>query len=51
MMVPNTQDLIMEVMRSQLDTARCADSKITLAGTSYTRSASIMLQAMPACPT
>lgn len=46
-MVPNTQDLIMEVIRSQPETALCADSKMTLAGTSYTRSASIMLHASP----
>ena len=48
MMVPNTHDLIMDVMRSHPETALCADSMITLAGTSYTRSASIMLQAKPA---
>ena len=48
MMVPNTHDLIMEVMTSQLDTARVHESRMMLALTSYTVCASRQLHAMPA---
>jgi len=47
MMVPNTQDLIMDVMTSQLDTARVHESRMMLALTSYTVCASRQLHAMP----
>lgn len=48
MMVPNTHDLIMEVMTSQPDTARVHESSMMLALTSYTVCASRQLHAMPA---
>ena len=50
MMVPNTHDLIMEVMTSQRDTARVHESRMMLALTSYTVCASRQLHAMPAPP-
>ena len=48
MMVPKTQDLIMEVITSQPDTARVHESRMMLALTSYTACASRQLHAMPA---
>ena len=48
MMVPNTQDLMQEVMTSQAVRALTAESMMTLALTSYTSSASTALAAMPA---
>ena len=48
MMVPKTQDLIMEVMTSQSETARTQLSRMMFALTSYTISARNMLHAMPA---
>lgn len=48
MMTPNTQALIMDVTTSQVDTARAAESRMTLAGTPYTTCASVTLAAMPA---
>lgn len=50
MMAPNTQALIMEVMRSQAVIALTQELRMMTAGTSYTSSAIIILHAMPAAP-
>lgn len=48
MMAPNTQALIMEVIRSQAVMALTQEFRMITAGTSYTISAIIMLHPMPA---